>query len=95
MQSLEESSAIQDALKSIMQAVGRELGEFERLIVEDRDLATQVLFASVGALTNLQASRAVRGELNRRQQLPGRRLLFIVLADLSAVVRRESPLGYT
>ena len=68
MQSIEESSAIQDALKSIMQAAGRELGEFERLIVEDRDLATQVLFASVGALTNLQASKAVRGELRRRAQ---------------------------
>jgi len=48
-----------------MQAAGRELGEFERLIAEDRDLATQVLFASVGALTNLQTSRAVRGELSR------------------------------
>ena len=68
VQSLEESSAIQDALQSIMQAAGRELGEFERLIAEDRDLATQVLFASVGALTNLQASKAVRGELRRRAQ---------------------------
>ena len=68
MQSLEESSAIQETLKSIMQAAGRELGKFERLIAEDRGVATQVLFASVGALTNLQASRAVRGELRRRAQ---------------------------
>ena len=73
MQSLEESGAIQEALKSIMQAAGRELGEFERLIAEDRDLATQVLFASVGALTNLQTSRAVGGELKRRTQSMNRR----------------------
>ena len=55
-------------MKSLMQASGRELGEFERLVAEDRALATQVLFASVGALTNLQASKAVRGELRRRAQ---------------------------
>jgi len=68
VESIEESSAIQDAFKSMMQAVGKELSEFERLFAEDRGLATQVLFASVGALTNLQASRAVRGELSRRAQ---------------------------
>ncbi len=61
-----------------MRAVGRESSEFERLIAEDRGLATQVLFASVGELTSLQASRAVRGELKRRatanSMATGRRL---------------------
>ena len=53
-------------MKSLMQAGGRELGEFERLIAEDRALATQVLVSAVGALANLQATRAVKTELKRR-----------------------------
>ena len=66
VQSLEESSAIQGTVKSLMQAGGRELDEFERLIAGDRALATQVLVSAVGALANLQATRAVKAELKRR-----------------------------
>ena len=40
-----------------MQAAGNELDKFERPMATDRDLANQVLFASIGAPVNLQTSR--------------------------------------
>jgi len=48
-----------------MQA-GDALEAFERLIVSNRQLATQVLMASVAALTNLHVTASIKRELSRR-----------------------------
>ena len=56
---------LQQALSEIMQA-GDALEAFERLIVSNRQLATQVLMASVAALTNLHVTASIKRELSRR-----------------------------
>lgn len=68
VRSLESNTDLQSAVRGIVQADGAELERFERLIAEDRGLANQVLFASVGALVNLQASRAAQEDLKRRTE---------------------------
>ena len=64
-QELDENPQLQQALSEIMQA-GDALEAFERLIVSNRQLATQVLMASVAALTNLHVTASIKRELSRR-----------------------------
>jgi len=53
------------ARSEIMQ-VGDALEAFERLIVSNGHLATQVLIASVAALTNLHVTASIKRELSRQ-----------------------------
>ena len=66
-QELDENPQLQQALSEIMQP-RYALEAFERLIVSNRQLATQVLMASVAALTNLHVTASIKRELSRRAE---------------------------
>ncbi len=44
------------------------LPAFEQLAADEPAVANQVLFSAVGALANLQTTRAVKAELKRRAE---------------------------
>ena len=61
----DENPQLPQALTESMQA-GDALEAFEKMIVSNRHLATQVLMASVAALTNLHVTASIMRELSRR-----------------------------
>ena len=65
---LEGSTQLQAALRHVMQADDDALSAFEQPATDDGAVANQVLFSAVGALANLQATRAAKAELKRRAE---------------------------
>ena len=65
---LEDSTQLQATLRDVMQAGDDALSAFEQLATDEPALLTQVLVLAVEVLSNLQASKVVRGELRRQTQ---------------------------
>jgi len=65
---LEGSTQLQAALRHVMQDSGDALSAFEQLATDEPAVANQVLFSAVGALANLQTTRAAKSELKRRAE---------------------------
>ena len=63
---LEGSTQQQTAVRHVMQDSDDALSSFEQLAADEPAVANQVLFSAVGALANLQTTRAVKAELKRR-----------------------------
>ena len=64
-QEVDGNPRLPQALSEIMQA-GDALEVFEQMIVSNRHLVTQVVMASVAALTNLHVTASIKRELSRR-----------------------------